>query len=480
MLNKCHTTLFILVIIALSCIAESTNGVRENPRQKRSPKPQFPKFIYRPFAKLISKVIPKVHKKGVKFVSDNPGKIVGGGAAVAVVSVAAAGIGKKRPRPGCEVYIRHLKEKQPVFLDIGALMIPVDGYLNWNVGDKSWIACPSSSDQMNSINGLYRVSAEIECVGGHIFKYVHNSHIINITNVYCDQRATGNVRRDSNIQCPGSYKAVGFNVSFPIIGYKFFDLYHLCFNESAATTVYTTHTLYGNEISHKCYSSKPQFKSAGFSHRNISWAYNIAWQKDELTNLFRSYPNETNPQGSTDDYYNLSNLQRGHLNPDADQLFTTWQWSTYFYINVVGMWQQINNGNWKNLENNVRTLAANSSKTYKIYTGTFDTLSLCSRAENCPKFTLSDGRIPVPKWLWKIVKFPELDAAIALVVSNNPFVHVNPICSLGGESYGWNSTINSNLTRGAVSYCAVNDLMRVVPTIPSEALANNILSFEVS
>ncbi|XP_021708323.1 uncharacterized protein LOC5577135 isoform X2 [Aedes aegypti] len=465
--NFC-TVVLILFIVCLTCVASvEENAVKS--REKRSPKPQFPKFIFGQIAKWIPKVIKQggqVVEKVEQFVSKNPGTV--GAAVVGGVGVATV-LGQKR-------------ERQPVFFNIGSprsLMLPVDGNLTWAQGERSWIACPPSEGSRNSIRGIYLVSAEIECKDGYDFEYVHNGAVFDITQVQCDNRVTGNVKTDAaRVQCPGTHKTIGFDVTFPTIGNRFFDLYQICFDEPSATAIYTHHTLIGNEIEHKCFSTRPDFKSAGFPQGlAVSSAYNQESQLNRLVALFGADPN---PWGSAEVYYNLSYLQRGHLVPDADQLFTTWQWSTYFYLNVVGMWEHINNGNWKYLESNVRTLAQNAKKTLEVYTGVYDTLSLCSLWDHCPEFTLSNGRIPVPKWLWKVVKSPDLNAAIALVVSNNPFVGEDPICGLNGASHGWNSSIVSNITYGTVSYCRVQDLQTVVGNIPQEAMAPSILSFVVS
>lgn len=49
-------------------------------------------------------------------------------------------------------------------------------------------------------------------------------------------------------------------------------------------------------------------------------------------------------------------LSRGHLAPDADFLFGSWQFATYFYINAAPQWQSINGKNWLTVEKLVRSL----------------------------------------------------------------------------------------------------------------------------
>ncbi|KXJ72533.1 hypothetical protein RP20_CCG017762 [Aedes albopictus] len=354
--------------------------------------------------------------------------------------------------------------------------MPVNGNLIWAPGQRSWIAFPPSDGTLNSIVGKNLVSALIECVQGQTFRYVHDRTPLSITQVLCVRKVTGNVRTSPipMNQCPGTFKAVGFDVPFPNSQNRFFDLFHVCFDERAAIPIFTRHTVYGNEIQHRSTSAaQTSFRVAGFPRQlDVSSAYTKRYQVQRLADLFASDPN---PRGSVDMYYAVNSLHRGHLTPRADELLTTWQLSTFFYVNVVGMWETINNGNWKYLEESVRTLVDNSKKNLIIYTGIYGTLSLCSDKNHCRDFTLSNGRIPVPKWLWKVVKSPDSNAAIALVVSNNPFDRESPICGLGGESFGWSRKISLNGALGAVSYCSVQDLQRVVRYIPQEALAGNIL-----
>ncbi len=40
-------------------------------------------------------------------------------------------------------------------------------------------------------------------------------------------------------------------------------------------------------------------------------------------------------------------MARGHLAPDADFVYESFQDATYYYFNAAPQWQSINNGNWK-------------------------------------------------------------------------------------------------------------------------------------
>lgn len=168
-------------------------------------------------------------------------------------------------------------------------------------------------------------------------------------------------------------------------------------------------------------------------------------------------------------------LERGHLTPAGDQLFPTWRWSTYFYINVAGMWDKVNNGNWGDVEEKVRSFASIYKVNLTIFTGTYGTLKLC---ENCPDLTLDNGNIPVPKWLWKVVKDPKADRAIAFVVSNNPFMLDNRICGSQDKLYDWPLSESLHVKtnkRVVASVCTVDELKHVVKHVPQQASASGDL-----
>lgn len=206
------------------------------------------------------------------------------------------------------------------------------------------------------------------------------------------------------------------------------------------------------------------FKLDGFPMKfNVSKAYT---QKN-VHDVVRPYQSRVGPR-----YSETLQFDRGHLTPRTDELFPTWQWSTYFYINVAGMWNAINNRNWRKVENSVRSFAGSTRRNFEIFTGTYGISQLC---EDCPNFILANGTIPVAKWVWKIVKDPNENKAIALVISNNPFMRVPRICGEAHNTYGWNQEGFDNFTRGEVSICTVQQLRSVVGYIPQAAEAHGVL-----
>ena len=51
-------------------------------------------------------------------------------------------------------------------------------------------------------------------------------------------------------------------------------------------------------------------------------------------------------------------------------MYTDWQEASYMYSNVVPQWQRINNGNWRTVEEAVRSAARRRGVTFQVFTGT--------------------------------------------------------------------------------------------------------------
>jgi hypothetical protein len=81
-------------------------------------------------------------------------------------------------------------------------------------------------------------------------------------------------------------------------------------------------------------SSRPAFKSAGTpAHVNPATSYTQVSQMARLTALLGS-------QAQAERFLTSSSfMARGHMAPDGDGIFKSWQFTTYFYTNVVPQWQ---------------------------------------------------------------------------------------------------------------------------------------------
>lgn len=173
-------------------------------------------------------------------------------------------------------------------------------------------------------------------------------------------------------------------------------------------------------------------------------------------------------------------LARGHLAPDADGIYRSWSFTTYFFTNAAPKWQVVNAGNWLRVENLARRMASSLQTEFDIYTGTFDILKLPDINGNPVEITLeAGGNIEVPKWFWKIIRNPEDNSGIAFVTLNNPFVEEiedsEKLCQDICKSTGWYAEAFDNFRRGYTYCCEVGELMKTIQFIPKEAAVSEVL-----
>lgn len=203
-------------------------------------------------------------------------------------------------------------------------------------------------------------------------------------------------------------------------------------------------------------SSRVSFKIDGIPKRAKA---EISYRKQTQIDHFKRI------LGRNQNYFtNSSFLSRGHLTPDADFVFSSAQFATYFYANVCPQFQSINAGNWNRVENLARKLAQQEQTNLDIYTGTHGQLALSSSSGDLIPLYLSETeQIEVPEYLWKIVHNPSTSAAIVFITMNNPFarrsdVHelCEDICQQSGISF------QQNARRGLTYCCSYDDFARRV------------------
>ena len=99
------------------------------------------------------------------------------------------------------------------------------------------------------------------------------------------------------------------------------------------------------------------------------------------------------------------------------------QYSTYFYTNVLPMWQSINNGNWKSVEFIVRRVA-HAEGDLDVWTGGLGILKLSGKSIYLSKDSKNSSKfiIPVPKLLYKIVYNEKTNEALVFITANNPYI----------------------------------------------------------
>lgn len=263
----------------------------------------------------------------------------------------------------------------------------------------------------------------------------------------------------------GSLIKIGFQLSE---SRGFVSLIDVCYNKKRASTTYTKHVVQGKAMKNAMKSStRPSTFKTTEVPSNIDAAKSFT-----KVNQLKRFKEIFNDEEKAQEYLNKTYLARGHLAPDGDFIFVSWQFTSYYYINTIPQWQSINNANWKHVESVVRTKADKVKDDLIIFTGGFDVLKL-----NNKKISLEPDGLDVPKWSWKIVKLSSEDSGIAFATLNNPFATSAPnaLCQDICNDNGWDWKDRKTFSKGFTICCSVTDLMNVVSAIPEEAKASNVM-----
>lgn len=152
------------------------------------------------------------------------------------------------------------------------------------------------------------------------------------------------------------------------------------------------------------------------------------------------------------------------MTPDADFIFSSSQFATYFYANVCPQFQTINGGNWVRVETLTRQLAEQAETDLNVYTGLYRQLALPSSRGDLVNLYLSNTeQIEVPEFIWKVVHNPRTHAAIVFITSNNPFAKradIREICQDVCQQAG--IVFSQTARRGFTYCCSYDDFSRTI------------------
>lgn len=304
-------------------------------------------------------------------------------------------------------------------------------------------------------------SSTIICITGKKFNINNKQYLVSDFNE-CANAITGSVINQNRLcGSDGVLMNIGFNDER-----GFAKLIDVCYSKKRGSSIYTSHTIHGKTIKNamKASSRPSTFKTTELpSNISAASSFTKAKQLERFTQLFGN--------DKAEEYLNITYLARGHLSPDADMIFFSWQWATYYYINVIPQFQSINNGNWKHIESAVRTKAAENKRDLLVYTGGHDVLKL-----NNKKIALENDGLEVPKWSWKIIKDIESNSGIAFVTLNNPFANsITNLCNDVCNEFGWDWKERKNYSKGYTICCKINDLLSVIDAIPNSLRTNNVM-----
>nr|XP_019548503.2 uncharacterized protein LOC109418725 [Aedes albopictus] len=373
----------------------------------------------------------------------------------------------------CMVILRSdIPVRDPVYLKIvngqADLWAPNGPALIWNSTNEITALLCSGSNNALTHTGL--ATSSKTCVDRTTFKV--EGILATSQELQCRNQITGDtINTAQSCGGRGTLLYLGFNSQV----YGFIPYIHSCMDMQRASVLWTRHILPGAAVAGSMIeSSRPAWKVAGMpSHVRPSTSYTQASQLERLTHLLGS------AEQASKFVFTNSFMARGHMSPDADGIYRSWQFTTYFFTNAVPKWQVVNNGNWVRVERVTRDTATALHEDLVIIQGTDGVLTLPHEDGREIPITLEDGGIEAPRWIWKIIKSPKLDAGIAFVTSNNPFeTAIHPtqfICvDVCGET-GWAQDEFSNFARGYTYCCDPNELVANVLTASPEGRVGRVL-----
>lgn len=96
--------------------------------------------------------------------------------------------------------------------------------------------------------------------------------------------------------------------------------------------------------------------------------------------------------------------------------------STYSDLNIVPVWQSINNGNWKLVGEVIRKLAADTLTDLQVWAGGIDILRLSKKKIYLARDALNRAIVQVPKVLFKCVYDRKRNRGLVFLTVNDPHV----------------------------------------------------------
>lgn len=319
------------------------------------------------------------------------------------------------------------------------------------------------SPKGNAIEGENTNLTSYPCSSADTF--IQKGKNVPFDNIRCKSIVKGSTIT-TNIRCGNNMGRI-INIGYQVTRTQFLTLIQSCYDSKAGNPLYTNHTVYGQAIpAFSAQSHRPPFSEEAIPYNlEANNLYKQERQKQEIAARLGS-------TALVNKYYPKSQfLSRGHLSPDADFVYAPMQFTTYFFVNVNPQWQSINAGNWLAIESMVRRLAGKLKVPLQVYTGSHDVLTLPDKNNNPVELYLDfQNRMPVPKYLWKIIYNTQSKEGIALIAINNPFLSYvsddDIICPDVCDQYYWEIAAFKTIKKGYVYCCEVQELKNVVPTIP--------------
>ncbi|KAH8363592.1 hypothetical protein KR084_011865, partial [Drosophila pseudotakahashii] len=251
---------------------------------------------------------------------------------------------------------------------------------------------------------------------------------------------------DRSCPSPNTMYRVGFKYQN-----NFMEVYRSCYDSVNLAAQFSIHSVY------RWTSSSKRFPKAFTTDEAMTGMQAAAYQHKRIYDRFQDiFDNNQNyvpaPQsgkGKHDQAPTINPFHIGHLAPSGDFCFNQIQQSTNKLRNAVPQYGNINNGNWKRVEFWVkRLLTSHNYDVLKVCTGALGVHKLANGSGILKSVSLlADNKIPIPKWMYKIVSHTSGEQWVVITYNDGITVrkpNPNTICqevrcdtdlSLGGVGF---------------------------------------------
>lgn len=306
------------------------------------------------------------------------------------------------------------------------------------------------------------------CVSGSTFQ-LKGLGLGSFEDVACASYPTHTARR-TGVACPnGELCEIGFDLGAG----DFQRLITACHDDVAHNTI-----LVNVKIPAVIDAAQKSFPRPGFVKGNfyvgisMSNIYTRVNQRATLAKILGSEELALSYIPTSGTFY----LARGHLAAKSDFIYGSQQRATFYYLNTVPMWQNVNAGNWGILETNLRTLATQRAVDIDLWIGSIGVLELADPKGKPKEVYLhiaGDGSraVPVPKLIFRVVWEKNSGRGVVFLTVNNPYlVKLNREHILCKDVSSKISYLTWNPTRSdrGLSYsCEVDEFRKVFPNLPA-------------
>jgi len=241
----------------------------------------------------------------------------------------------------------------------------------------------------------------------------------------------------------------------------------VCHLQEMSSSLWAQHTIWDEIEARDTGNNRPSFDPEYFDF-DVDYYYKMTTQRETVADLVGSQDLAEKYIGDQSSQLFLS---RGHLAPNADFIFYSWQDSTFFFINVAPQWQSFNGRNWNTFEQRCRDFAIERSLDLIVYTGTSGVIELEDINGDMVPIYLYDGdKLPVPRYYWKILYDPASETGVAIIGINNPHLETVPdemiVCPALESHPLLTMSQPENIVNGYMWACNVKDLANALPEVP--------------